>query len=131
MFCQHSCWLLNMIDRGICVCCISPVHRQPPAACQTLRLPVAHQRGSLSKNLQCSTELLYKHSFSLSYSSSPCFFLLAEVSGRLDVAKKNGKRMIVTFIECGRGKSICQAQRNNHHQLLHTDKQLVREGIRN
>ena len=71
MFCQRSCWLLNMIDRRICVCCISPVHHQPPVACQTLCLPVAYQRASLSKNPQRSTESLYKHSLSPSSTSPP------------------------------------------------------------
>lgn len=74
MFCQRNCWLLNMIDRRVCVCCFSCAHNWPPVAGQTLPLPVTHQRASLSKIPHCSAESLYKRSLP---SASPPFHIPA------------------------------------------------------
>lgn len=132
MFRQRSCWLLNMIDRRVCVCRISPVHHQPPVARQTLCLPVAHQRvlsqqessmlhwGSL-QTLTAPAALL--PAFPYPYSPSPRRRI--EVSARSCGEKGS---MIGTFIEW---EEICEALGNKHHQLLSADKQLVREGIGN
>lgn len=133
MFRQRSCWLLNMIDRRVCVCRISPVHTTSllwPAKHYACLSPI--KGSSLSKNPQCSTEALYKQSLPPPPSSLPFHIptvLPLAVASRClrGHAEKKGS-MIGTFIEW---EEICEALGNKHHQLLSADKQLVREGIRN